>query len=88
MIYKAVTKIHQVINFCKKINVNLYLGGILVEPDFTSHLVCLPTYTQFYGWPSVNEDNMFIDIGTDNSHPGPRTHQWYADNFLTKISNA
>ena len=88
MIYKATTKIHQVINFCKKINAELYLGGFLVSSIFAPYLVELPNYIQFYGMPHVDLDKMFLDYGTDDLHPGPITHQWYADNFLTKITNA
>jgi hypothetical protein len=31
--------------------------------------------------------DLFIDQGTDNSHPGLKTHQYYADEIYKKISN-
>jgi len=93
--YDAITKIHQVINFCAKIGVKLYLAGILV--DLHRYSLDFENFIPFYRVIEENkdrqfktdyQDNQFLDIGTDSErHPGPRTHQWYADKILEKISN-
>jgi hypothetical protein len=93
--YDAITKIHQVINFCAKIGVKLYLAGILV--DLHRYSLDFENFIPFYRVIKENkdrqfkteyQDNQFLDIGTDpERHPGPRTHQWYADKILEKISN-
>ena len=28
---------------------------------------------------------MFIDLGSDNDHPGPKQHQYYAEKILNLI---
>ena len=93
--YDSITKIHQVINFCAKIRVKLYLAGILV--DLRRYSLDFENFIPFYRVIEENkdkqfktdyQDNQFLDIGTDSErHPGPRTHQWYADRILEKISN-
>lgn len=85
-LYKGLAAIHQVINFCNKINVKLYLAGVFVSStEELKHLSGLPNYIQFYGWPSI--DCRFLDFGSDGHHPGPKTHQWYADILLDKIKH-
>jgi hypothetical protein len=84
--YDAITKIHQVINFCAKIGAKLYLAGILI--DLRRYSLDFENFIPFYhGVKEKYEDNQFLDIGTDPArHPGPRTHQWYADKILDRIN--
>ena len=82
--YDAITKIYQVINFCAKMGVKLYLAGILV--DITKFSLKFDNYIPFYNGVKEDEENQFLDIGTDRDrHPGPLTHQWYAEKILEKI---
>lgn len=87
LIYQCVTSVHRVLNFCGKIDVDVYFAGILVHDRLLPHLLSLPNYTQFYGYPGIDPDNLFIDIGSDGTHPGIQTHQWYAQTLLQKIKN-
>jgi hypothetical protein len=84
--YDAITKIYQVINFCAKIGAKLYLAGILI--DLRRYSLDFENFIPFYhGVKEKYEDNQFLDIGTDPArHPGPHTHQWYADKILDRIN--
>lgn len=86
LIYRSVTKIHQVLNYCNKIGARLCFAGLLVTPDFLPYLIDLPNYTQFFGHPEyVDKKHFFLDFGSDNLHPGKLTHEWYAKILLEKI---
>ena len=86
--YRAVVAIHQVVNLCQKLGVKLFLGGILVDSYFLPYVTDLPNYTQMFGLHTGDHSHEFFDIGSDNSHPGPLTHQYYAKTFLDRIANA
>ena len=77
--------IYQVINFCQKIGAKLLLAGLLVDPKLAVYLVNLPEYIHLNNYYGVNKEDIFLDVGSDYSHPGPITHQWYADAILTKL---
>jgi lysophospholipase L1-like esterase len=76
----------QVVNFCQKIKAKLYLANILdiawlgvVFNDF-DNFIDLTQRLKING-NTIN----FIDLGTDNMHPGPKQHQQYAEalyNFI------
>jgi hypothetical protein len=84
-IYQALTKIFQVIEFCKKTQVNLIVAGILVQKEFLEYLYDLPNFIQLWGAPECDWTHGFLDLGSDQQHPGPLTHQWYADQLYKKI---
>lgn len=84
MAYQALTHIHAVINFCKKIQAQLFLFGLLIDNHTLKWTADLPNYTQFYGCFGFGQ-GLFQDLGTDNMHPGPRMHQWYCDQMLKRI---
>lgn len=80
VIHQSLTAIHQVINFCRIVGAKLILGTML--EDMEPYLKNFDFFTPMYGFFGRNKDDRFLDIGTDNSHPGPLTHQYYADRFL------
>jgi len=80
IMYNSLVSIFQIINFCKKLDVKLLLGGFLTDYDTHLYLNHLNNYIQFYNEYS----SMFYDVGTDNLHPGPKTHQLFA-NELYKL---
>jgi len=84
--YEAITKIHQVINFCAKLEAKLYLAGILM--DLRRYSLDFENFIPFYhGDREKYNDNQFLDIGSDpERHPGPVTHQWYANKILDRIN--
>jgi len=80
----ALRNILQVINFCQKIKATLYLVNIL---DIAWLGVMLKEFNNFIDLTQdlpINGNTInFIDLGTDNLHPGPEQHKQYA----TKIYN-
>ena len=79
-LYDAVTEVHQVVNFCRKIQCRLILLPLISSEALNLLLVHLAEYTH------LPYRTKTLDYGTDNLHPGPKTHQWYAKYALNKIS--
>lgn len=77
-VYKSVTNIHQVSNFCQKIGAALVLIPILCSENLC---LLLSALKDFYQLPYQTKP---IDYGNDNLHPGPLQHKMYAD-FLLDI---
>ena len=78
-LYKSIISINQVINFCQKVGCSLYIFPIISSENL---VLLLAQYEEFYMLPYKPD---FIDKGTDNEHPGPKQHQWYADKMLKAI---
>jgi hypothetical protein len=78
-----------VINFCKKLDVKLYLINFL-EDGLTP--IILKDYNNFYdissSYNSYNYNNNweFVDYGTDNCHPGPKQHKIFAEKIYKFIT--
>jgi hypothetical protein len=80
MLYTAYTCIQQVIQHSKILGyklILLYFPINLIEFNFRM----MNWLEQFDCVLYFNLDN-FIDYGTDKIHPGPKTHQFYADSIL------
>jgi hypothetical protein len=84
LVYQGLGRIHAVINFCEKIQARLFLFGLLIDQHELKWVVDLPNYTQFYACFGFDQ-GLFLDLGTDNEHPGPVMHQWYCDQMLNII---
>jgi hypothetical protein len=84
-IFHYIRDIKKVINFCSKINANLILAGLLVNEELIKYVFDLPNYVHFYGVSGINFNEIFLDFGDDNSHPGPKTHMWYANELYKAI---
>jgi hypothetical protein len=84
----TIKNILQVKNYCEKINAKLYLINLMDTTYFKSVFNKLPNYTDcavernYYGY---NDPLDFIDLGTDQQHPGPLQHQEYASKILKLI---
>lgn len=76
-LYKALTVVHQVNNFCNKIGVQLICFPIISSEALKLYLSGLEN---FYDMPYKRN----VDLGSDNVHPGPKQHQYWAKK-LTKI---
>jgi hypothetical protein len=83
LIYQAVTVIHQVINFCQKVEANLVVAQLLGDKLFT-YLQSYSNYLMLHHQFGRNHEDKFLDLGTDDIHPGPVTHQWYYEQILSK----
>ena len=78
-LYDAITGIHQVVNFCRKIQCQLILLPLLSSEVLNLLLTHLDEYTH------LPYRTKTLDYGTDNLHPGPLTHEWYAKHAVNKI---
>ena len=79
VVYRAVTSIFQVINFCKKSKAQLILLPLICTESLRLGLSHIPEYIQA---PYQTKN---IDLGTDNEHPGPQQHKSWADMILTRL---
>jgi len=82
----SIREILQVINFCQKIGANLYLANIL---NISWIGVAFNNFENFIDLThdlEINGNNInFIDLGSDNKHPGPKQHQQYAEKLYNFI---
>jgi hypothetical protein len=82
----ALREILQVVNFCQKIKIKLYLANIL---DIAWLSIALADFNNFIDLTQglkINGNTInFIDLGSDNSHPGPKQHQQYAEKLYNFI---
>lgn len=81
----VIKNILQVKNYCEKIGAQLYLANLLDSTWLKSVFNTLPTYIDLCTENIYNESLMFIDLGSDNDHPGPKQHQYYAEKILNLI---
>lgn len=80
--YHQLTSIHQVVNFCNKVEAKLLIFGILTHDDL-AYLHELPNFYQYF---NTSPDIPFVDLGTDHLHPGPKQHKLYADAIIEQLS--
>lgn len=79
-LHAAMFYINQVENFCNKIGARLLLYGAL-----TSHALNLQLSTKSIFFPHETFHYNWLDLGTDNAHPGPRQHQKYCQTLFTHL---
>jgi len=73
MIYESIISIHNVLNFCNKNNITLVLSTLI--PGMEIYLQDINNFVSLAG-------DRHIDRGTDSSHPGPKSHQFYKEKML------
>ena len=78
--YQQLTSINQVTNFCEKVGAQLVLLGVLTLPTDLLYLTNNPYFYQCYQY-----SNNYLDLGDDNSHPGPKQHQLYANIVYSQL---
>ncbi len=87
LIYQAVVEIHQVINFCRVAGARLILAQLLGR-GLEKYLHHYSEYLMLTDQHGRNLDDMFLDLGSDHSHPGPGMHQWYCEQILNKYKES
>jgi hypothetical protein len=75
----------QVINFCKKVGAKLYLANMLDITWFPIIFKETHNFIDFVKEVDLTCSTTFIDLGTDNQHPGPKQHQYYAEQIFNII---
>jgi hypothetical protein len=84
MIYHNLGRIHAVINFCEKSQARLFLFGLGIDQYTLKWTADLTNFAQLYGSFGFDQ-GLYLDLGTDDLHPGPATHHWYCDQMLKVI---
>jgi len=84
--YKSLSHIYQVSNFCKQIGCKLLFAGLLINQKDIVYVQKISNYVQLLGSHGLGP-HMFHDIGTDGHHPGPLSHQWYAEQILDALND-
>jgi len=85
LFYKTMQSINAVRNFCKKLGAKLLLVSIHTDIDLQSCIVSSADFLIIHGSNGCDWENSFFDYGTDNLHPGPLTHQYYASKIKNKL---
>jgi len=90
-LFQCLESIRELINFCKKLDIQLVMFNAVIDDLLNRSLLNEQYYYQFKyllnkNAKTYNTQGLFLyqDFGTDNLHPGPKTHQLYS-NFLAKI---
>lgn len=78
LIYHNVMAIKNICNFCDKLKVRLVILGLCLDIDAIYKTYQIKNFKQYLHWPDT-----YIDFGTDGQHPGPKTHQDIAKNFIS-----
>ena len=90
-LYHTIESIREVINFCQKLKIQLVMFDAVRDP-LLNRILRKEKYYYQYPYPlnknyqSYNSHGLFVDhdLGSDNLHPGPISHQHYS-NFLAHI---
>lgn len=84
-IYESLRSLDQVVNFCNKVDAKLIMIGIHANLELST---ALSKYKNFvFCHRKFGEDfrDGWLDIGKDvDQHPGPKTHEMYADMIISK----
>lgn len=87
--YKHFYAIQQVTNYCSKIKAHLILVGLLAGGHAIQRIInTQKNYVNIdyhYDFKNSFIETKFIDVGTDNEHPGPKQHIQYKENILDKL---
>lgn len=74
-LYRAAIAFAQVENFCQKVGAHLIAIPVICSEALQ---LILHDHAGYYQLPYRAG---FLDLGSDNLHPGPAQHQWYADHI-------
>jgi len=83
-LYRNLISILQVQNFCQKLNATLIVAS-LIDTRVIFYLRDLPNLVVLSNLWGRNSEDLFLDLGTDLSHPGAMTHEFYAREIYKKI---
>jgi hypothetical protein len=85
ILYRSLTSVYQVINFCQKIKIDLFLVN-LIDNEFLDYLIDdLEVLWLHHRLCSDTLENLYEDLGSDGLHPGVKSHEFYATEIFKKI---
>ena len=56
-----------------------------MDDDLPLYFTNTDCFIMLHGLHGVDISDQLLDLGSDNSHPGPLTHQYYAEEILKKL---
>lgn len=77
LLYHNLMAIKNANNFCEKAGAKLVIMGLIYDWDSFFKTYQIKNFKQYITWP-----RKYLDLGTDNLHPGPMEHKAIAENFL------
>jgi len=77
LVYHNVMAIRRAVNFCKKAGADITIMALMYDWDLIYNFYCVPQVRQALSWPEE-----WLDLGTDNIHPGPHQHARIARQFI------
>jgi hypothetical protein len=80
-LYRAVTSVYQIVNFCNKVSARLILLPLLCSERLQMLIQNLDEYEHLPYRLNT------LDYGSDDMHPGPLQHHEWANICLERISN-
>jgi hypothetical protein len=87
-IYECICAADQIINFCNKVGAKLILIGIHANLELSLELSKHKNFVFCHGKFGTDFRDGWLDTGNDiklgQPHPGPKTHQMYADLIISK----
>lgn len=86
-LYQALVAVRQVDNHCSKVGAKLVLAGIHANIELSEQLLGMENYVMLHGQKGIDMNSSFLDLGSDNSHPGKLTHKMYSDKIFKKIKD-
>jgi hypothetical protein len=85
--YEAISAVQQVNNFCDKVGAHLIFANIHSDIDLLADFAKYKGFVMINIPKNLDDPNIFLDLGADQMHPGPKTHQYYAEMILKKINS-
>jgi len=84
-IYESLRSLDQVVNFCNKVDAKLIMIGIHANLELSTALSKYKNFVFCHGKFGEGFRDGWLDIGNDaDQHPGPKTHEMYADMIISK----
>jgi hypothetical protein len=89
LIVLSLVSILQLINFCNKIGAKLIILGICCDLELCQELKDFPEYLHLQNYWGYNKYLDFDNQKNDHQggHPGPKSHQYYAEKILQFIQS-
>jgi hypothetical protein len=83
-LYQAIAHVYQIVTLCKKLNISLLILGLRPSNTLIMHVNQL---SEFFQYTNKSSPLKYVDLGTDNHHPGPKQHKLYAEFCIQKLKS-
>ena len=77
LIYHNVMAVRRAVNFCQKMKADIVILALMYDWDLIYNFFNVRQFRQAISWP-----DQWLDLGTDQIHPGPLQHTKFAQQFI------